>query len=242
MFDPEEVKQLRLTANELNNLLQVILEAANYLEKIVGNNAEAQIYLKMMRISIDRSAKVANGLREAAENFKCLPPLHAPAAEEKMDLDRPALKSATTGINPQIPIINPDGAGDLILLVEDEVHVQLMMQNALTDQGYRIVSARNGLEAIRIYKALREKISLVILDYVMPIMDGAEVFEELRLINPQVAVVLTSGFTELESLKTMLAKGLRGFIPKPFTRDKLLMQVNTTLNAIRKPAAASGTE
>jgi len=73
----------------------------------------------------------------------------------------------------------------------------------------------------------------VFLDFTMPIMDGAEVFDELRQINPRAPVVLSSGFTEQDKLKFMLAKGLRGFIPKPYTQQKLLLQVRSTLDAIK---------
>lgn len=87
--------------------------------------------------------------------------------------------------------------------------------------------------AIKIYTRLQNRIDLVILDFTMPIMDGAEVFDELRAINPRVPVVLSSGFAEQEKVKAMLAKGLRGFMPKPYTQQKLLMQVRTTLDAMR---------
>ena len=75
---------------------------------------------------------------------------------------------------------------------------------------------------------------MVILDFTMPIMDGADVFNELLLMNPRVPVVLSSGFTEQDRLRGMLAKGLRGFIPKPYTSDKLLAEVRTTLDALRE--------
>jgi CheY-like chemotaxis protein len=95
------------------------------------------------------------------------------------------------------------------------------------------VIARDGFHALDIYKKLRGQIQLVILDFTMPIMDGAEVFSELRMINPQVPVVLSSGFTEQDKLKWMLSKGLRGFIPKPYSQQKLLSQIRSTLDAMK---------
>ena len=59
------------------------------------------------------------------------------------------------------------------------------------------------------------------------------VFEELRSINPKVNVVLSSGFAEQTKIASMLAQGLRGFIPKPYSREKLLEQVRSTLDAAR---------
>ena len=63
-------------------------------------------------------------------------------------------------------------------------------------------------------------------------MDGADVFAELQVINPKVSVVLSSGFAEQDRLRGMLAKGLRGFIPKPYTQKKLLEQIRQTLDAL----------
>ena len=65
-------------------------------------------------------------------------------------------------------------------------------------------------------------------------MDGDAVFDELRTLNPNVDVVLSSGFAEQHKISSMLAQGLRGFIPKPYTRDKLLGQVRSTLDASRQ--------
>ncbi len=62
-------------------------------------------------------------------------------------------------------------------------------------------------------------------------MDGDAVFEELKAINPSVNVVLSSGFAEQNKIGAMLAQGLRGFIPKPYTREKLLEQVRSTIEA-----------
>lgn len=76
-----------------------------------------------------------------------------------------------------------------------------------------------------------QQIGLVILDFFLPVMDGDAVFDELRALNPNVNVVLSSGFAEQSKIAAMLAQGLRGFIPKPYTREKLLEQVRSTIDA-----------
>jgi len=93
-----------------------------------------------------------------------------------------------------------------------------------------------GFEALRIYQQISKQIGLVILDFFLPVMDGDAVFDELRALNPDVVVVLSSGFAEQGKLGNMLALGLRGFIPKPYTREKLLEQVRSTLDAARDSA------
>ena len=75
---------------------------------------------------------------------------------------------------------------------------------------------------------------LVILDFFLPVMDGDAVFNELRVLNPEVDVVLSSGFAEQQKINAMLGQGLRGFIPKPYSCEKLLGQVRSTLDASRK--------
>ena len=72
------------------------------------------------------------------------------------------------------------------MIVDDEDFVTMLAQRVLADEGYRIVTARDGFQAIEIYRKLRHEIELIILDFTMPVMDGSDVFHELLLINPQV--------------------------------------------------------
>ena len=102
----------------------------------------------------------------------------------------------------------------------------------LTDEGYRVITAKDGIEALKIYQKIGKQIGLVILDFFLPVMDGDAVFDELRALNPNTAVVLSSGFAEQSKLGNMLAQGLRGFIPKPYTQKKLLEQIRQTLDAL----------
>jgi len=139
-----------------------------------------------------------------------------------------------TGANGcEVKIANAGGPRELIMIVDDEDFVTMLAQRVLTDEGYRVVTARDGFQAIELYRKLREQIELIILDFTMPVMDGSDVFHELLLINPQVPVVLSSGFAEQERLRAMLANGMRGFIPKPYTQQKLLTQIRATLDALQ---------
>ena len=131
-----------------------------------------------------------------------------------------------------LKIHNPMGDRELVMIVDDEEFVTILAQRVLTDEGYRVVTAKDGFQAIETYRKLKDQIALIILDFTMPIMDGADVFAELQLINPAVPVVLSSGFAEQERLRTMLARGLRGFMPKPYTQQKLLTQIRSTLDAL----------
>ncbi len=131
-------------------------------------------------------------------------------------------------------IKNRQGNRELILFVDDEAEVADLASEMLADEGYKVIVARDGFEALRIYQQIGQQIGLVILDFFLPVMDGDAVFDELRALNPDINVVLSSGFGEQSKLANMLGKGLRGFIPKPYTRDKLLEQVRSALDAQRQ--------
>ena len=128
------------------------------------------------------------------------------------------------------------------MIVDDEDAVTLLAKSVLAQDGYRVITARNGFQALDIFRKLQEEIGLVILDFVMPIMGGGEVLSAMRKINPRAPIVLTSGFTSDESLKELLRKGLCGFIPKPLAQKKLLQSVRSALDAIRDEgvSAAAG--
>jgi CheY-like chemotaxis protein len=149
------------------------------------------------------------------------------ATEKKAEPEKPA------SIPADIKVLNQKGSRELILLVDDETEIAELASAMLTDEGYKVIIARDGFEALRIYQQISKKIGLVILDFFLPVMDGDAVFDELRALNPEVAVVLSSGFAEQSKLGIMLAQGLRGFIPKPYTREKLLEQVRSTLDSAR---------
>ena len=249
MFDAEEIRWVKSTANELNNLLQVITESSQFLENHTESNADTQKYFDILRNGVERAAQVSRLMLERVGEYEkgthvelvfepAKKPSDAFGFEPMKQSPAPAPAPATTTApaSPEmadIRIANPNGSKELIMIVDDEAFVTLLALRVLTDDGYRVITARDGFECLNIYKRLKDKISLIIMDFTMPIMDGSEVFDELRIINPRVCVVLSSGFTEQEKLRGMLAKGLRGFIPKPYTQQKLLLQVRTTLDTLK---------
>jgi CheY-like chemotaxis protein len=221
MPSAEELRWIQSTANDLNNLLQVISESAEALEKHLAGNADGQRYLAILRSSVKRATETA-GTMVSRGGGQVQPPEIVPAPRLP-EVEQPASK---------FKIGNPAGSRELILMVDDEEFITMLAEQVLSDDGYRVITARNGFQAIEIYRELKDQISLVILDFVMPVMDGADVFAELQVINPKVSVVLSSGFAEQDRLRGMLAKGLRGFIPKPYTQKKLLEQIRQTLDAL----------
>lgn len=130
-------------------------------------------------------------------------------------------------------IANPDGPRELIMIVDDDNLVTMLVERVLTSEGYRVLTASNGDDAIRLYKAFQSEVQFVILDFKMPGMNGFALFNELRSINPALPAALTSGFVEDDELEKMLSKGLRGFIPKPLTQQKLLQVLRSMLDKLQ---------
>lgn len=108
-----------------------------------------------------------------------------------------------------------------ILLVDDEEIIRVTSSLMLEELGYTVIVAENGVNALDMFTEKYKEIDLVITDMVMPEMDGTELYEKLREIDDQCKVVISSGFTKSESLGSIQADGIVGFIKKPFRYDEL---------------------
>ncbi len=120
------------------------------------------------------------------------------------------------------------GSGN-ILLIDDDETMRLMGKAMLEKLGYQVRLATNGLEGFELFKAYRDEIDLVIVDMMMPVMNGRECFEKIRAIDPQATVILASGFSDEEDLKCMMQAGLKGFIQKPYFNSILSQMVSKVL-------------
>ncbi len=120
-----------------------------------------------------------------------------------------------------------------LLVIDDEEVIRDLATEVLQSAGYRVAQAKDGSEGVALYRTMADRIDLVILDMMMPAMNGVEVFREIRSINPHATVILTSGFNEVESTRALVTKGLAGFIQKPYTPRELTAKVRTVLDARR---------
>jgi CheY-like chemotaxis protein len=266
MLDHEDLKWIATTSTELNSMLQQISRYAdlarqhkgeyNYIEMLgerveIASKTAQQLFDRITsRILEGTTAKSKTGPDPSRPpEFKVVraateaPPAKTRTPEKSSGRSKSSgaesKKSAPkiVAIPPEIPVLNPKGNRELILLVDDETEIAELASAMLTDEGYRVILARDGFEALKIYQQIGKQIALVILDFFLPVMDGDAVFDELRELNPEVAVVLSSGFAEQSKLGVMLAQGLKGFIPKPYTAEKLLEQVRSTIDAARLSAS-----
>ncbi len=113
-----------------------------------------------------------------------------------------------------------EGGSGTVLVVDDEDVVRTMAKSALERLGFKVLTAVNGGDALRIYAERHRAIDLVLLDMTMPVMGGGEAFKRLLEIRPDAAVIAMSGFHEREA-KQRFGSGIMGFVQKPFTISQL---------------------
>ena len=118
---------------------------------------------------------------------------------------------------------------ETILVVDDQDSVRELLCEVLRKNGYSVLSAGNGREALRLVREYAEPIDLVITDMVMPQMGGRELAEALRGLQPHTKILYMSGYAEkAEDVKELLSHGYF-FIEKPFTPEELLNKIQDVL-------------
>ena len=129
----------------------------------------------------------------------------------------------------ELPLPLSEGREKTVLIVDDEEAVRSVARNTLRRRGYRTIEAADGREAIEVYKRFAGDVSLVLLDLTMPYMNGEEVLRELKIIQPSVKVLLSSGFNEVEAIRRFTGKGLAGFLQKPYSSAVLAETIKRIL-------------
>ena len=117
-----------------------------------------------------------------------------------------------------------------VLLVDDEEMVLEAGEELLNHLGYEVLLAENGREALELYKKNQDKIDLVLLDMVMPVMGGGEAFDRMKEINTNVKVLLSSGYSLEGEAKEILKRGCDAFIQKPFKMEQLSQKLREILD------------
>jgi len=116
-----------------------------------------------------------------------------------------------------------------ILFVDDEAVILDMGVKVLKRFGYTVLEAKGGREAVEIYKAKKDAIDLVILDMIMPKMGGGEAYDRMKEINPNVKVLLSSGYSIDGQATEILERGCDSFIQKPFDMKELSQAIREVL-------------
>jgi len=108
-------------------------------------------------------------------------------------------------------------SGLKILVVDDEEFLRSILVDLLVELGHSVIQASDGSEALKIYMEHKDEIDLVILDVIMPSMSGVEVLREIKKLNEDVKIILTSGFLPEKEMESLSAteKNVK-YIPKPY--------------------------
>jgi DNA-binding NtrC family response regulator len=122
-------------------------------------------------------------------------------------------------------------AAKTVLLVDDEEIVIGVGRQMLEKLGFSVLTAKNGKEALDVYKNNQYDIDFVVLDMIMPDMGAADTYVELQSIDPAIKVLLSSGYGVDQHTNELLNRGCKGFIQKPFNMQSLSEKIEETLNS-----------
>ena len=122
------------------------------------------------------------------------------------------------------------GHGELILVVDDEDSIREVTKTLLETNGYKVLVASDGIEAIALYTQHKEDIRTVLIDMMMPSMDGSTTIRVLQKINPEVKIIGVSGLVSNHKMIELVGSSVKTFLPKPYTSNELLKNLHTVLN------------
>jgi PAS domain S-box-containing protein len=141
----------------------------------------------------------------------------------------PATNTTTTKAENKERYELPRGDGEWILVVDDEPAIREVTKTSLEAYNYRVLTANDGIEAIALYAQHRAEISVVLIDMMMPTMDGPTTIRALQKMNPQVKVVAVSGLVSSHKLPAIAGSVVKRFLSKPYTAEDLLKSIHELL-------------
>jgi len=141
----------------------------------------------------------------------------------------PAAESAQASLSGQEQEELPVGNGELIFVVDDEAPIRQITRSTLEAYGYEVITAEDGAEAVALYAENRQKIKGVLMDMMMPYMDGLAAIRALQKLNPQVRIIAASGLMTAGNTSEITSVNVKAFLPKPYTAEKLLRVLAETL-------------
>lgn len=201
------------TNHEINQPLTVIISAIDMirmeLQKLNLNNQRLTNYLQLMHKSSLRIANILRKLREISSPKIQDVPLGMKMIEIQDDKQATAMALDSR----------------YILVIEDEEQLRQIIQSVLNSASYKVILAETAHEGIDLYRADKDLIELVVLDFNLPDANGLNVLRQLQSLNPDIKVLLTSGFDVDDSIQEALKLGALEFIRKPFNRQQILESV-----------------
>ena len=121
-----------------------------------------------------------------------------------------------------------------ILIVDDEIELAAMLQEILESEGYKTVTAQNGIEALKIYEQEKKSIGIIISDLGMPLMDGRELIKTLTETGAYVKFIFMTGYLDKESKVQLKELGARDVLLKPFTTEDVLSTISSVARSLHE--------
>ncbi|ACC83916.1 response regulator [Nostoc punctiforme] len=124
----------------------------------------------------------------------------------------------------------PPGHGELILVVDDEDSIREVTQTWLEKNAYKVIVASDGIDAIALYTEYQQEISVVLVDMMMPNMDGPTTISVLKKINPEIKIIGVSGLASNHEMIKILGNSVKTLLSKPYTSSDLLRNLQMVIN------------
>ncbi|MGB3207944.1 MAG: response regulator [Crinalium sp.] len=142
----------------------------------------------------------------------------------------PATETTAKSENLNSTQLVQQGQGELILVVEDEDGIREITKTLLEKNGYQVITANDGIDALSLYTQYSYKIDAVVMDIMMPLMDGLTTIRVLEKINPQVKIIAVSGLTSNQKVTELKSSSVKAFLSKPYTSNELLEEIHWVLS------------
>ena len=146
----------------------------------------------------------------------------------KFQVYLPALLGAKISSDPEKELLK--GEGELILVVDDEADIREITKTSLETSNYQVLTANDGIEAIALYVQHKNDIRVVLMDMMMPEMNGLTTIRMLKQINPHVLIIASSGITGLSHKNVSTDSNVKAFLSKPYTLQELIKTLHSVLN------------
>ena len=166
-----------------------------------------------------RGAILVDGVSDRGTTFQVLFPARAQPAPQKDSRRREKRKTRGSGT---------------ILLVDDEPGIREVGRSVLGNAGFRVITAVDGKEALRIFRKKEREIACVVLDLTMPNMDGRETFDAMRCIRGDVPVIFSSGYSDRDLIEKAKSGDIAGFLQKPYSFSDFVALICDVLHGARE--------